>query len=456
MKFSKPTLLTSFCACVALALCATFAHAEELVLFDGEQTPFDNSAGGAFENWANVSGNAGFDAGGNSALMTDYGITLVDAVDNPFGTGNAMRIFDLAPDEKPEVQGEFGEFDMADPPAFTSTPMTEPFRIDIDFNNRNVYVPSSESDTDGNHAIRFRMANSGQSITSESRSAFSVSFQADGRMSIKYSGLGDVDGNGDPAPNPNDVDTIFTDPLVGPQTVTIVANGNIALDNDFITPLEGVADYTYTLFGQTRTLHSLHYDVYLNGVLVNDDSGPDEANGLQFHTERSTSYFADDGLGRFGLVGSSNSDTLPDYDMDNIVVRTGDDIEGSAAVVGDFDGDGDVDCADLDGYVGNIGAAATGALEALDIDDDGTISAADANTHITTLVMTSNGQTGTFPGDLNCDGTVNVLGDAFALVGNLGNAVTSYSAGDINFDGTVNVLGDAFTLIGNLGNSNAP
>ena len=34
--------------------------------------------------------------------------------------------------------------------------------------------------------------------------------------------------------------------------------------------------------------------------------------------------------------------------------------------------------------------------------------------------------------------------------------VTSYADGDINFDGNVDVLGDAFTLIGNLGMSNEP
>ena len=63
---------------------------------------------------------------------------------------------------------------------------------------------------------------------------------------------------------------------------------------------------------------------------------------------------------------------------------------------------------------------------------------------------------GTFPGDLNCDGTVNVLGDAFVLVGSLGMSGTLYSEGDINFDGTVNVLGDAFVLVGNLGMTNVP
>jgi len=72
------------------------------------------------------------------------------------------------------------------------------------------------------------------------------------------------------------------------------------------------------------------------------------------------------------------------------------------------------------------------------------------------LIETSNGVVGTFPGDLNCDGNVNVLGDASILVANLGGSVSSYAQGDINFDGTVNVLGDAFVLVGNLGNTNAP
>ena len=125
-------------------------------------------------------------------------------------------------------------------------------------------------------------------------------------------------------------------------------------------------------------------------------------------------------------------------------------------LLGDFDSDGDVDCDDLDGCVGNLGMAATGALAPLDLDVDGFLSLTDANSVITTLVMTSNGNVGTFPGDLNCDGTVNVLGDAFILVGSLGSAVSSYSEGDINFDGTVNVLGDAFILVGSLGLSNNP
>ena len=129
-------------------------------------------------------------------------------------------------------------------------------------------------------------------------------------------------------------------------------------------------------------------------------------------------------------------------------------IVGGSAATGDFTGNGIVDCDDLDGFINNIGNPATGMLANLDIDSDGTITDEDADETIRTLVVTSNGITGTLPGDLNCDGAVNVLGDAFALVGSLGQTVTSYSDGDVNFDGIVNVLGDAFILVGNLGETN--
>ena len=55
------------------------------------------------------------------------------------------------------------------------------------------------------------------------------------------------------------------------------------------------------------------------------------------------------------------------------------------------------------------------------------------------------------PGDANLDGTVNVLGDAFTLVGNL-NTTTDLAWADGNFNGDeqVNVLGDGFLLVANL------
>ena len=74
--------------------------------------------------------------------------------------------------------------------------------------------------------------------------------------------------------------------------------------------------------------------------------------------------------------------------------------------------------------------------------------------HYSTLVETSNGGVGTFVGDADLNGTVDVLGDAFTLIGNLGSSDTSWADGDFNADGLVDVLKDAFSLIGNLGRSN--
>ena len=128
-------------------------------------------------------------------------------------------------------------------------------------------------------------------------------------------------------------------------------------------------------------------------------------------------------------------------------------------VLGDFDGDMDVDCDDLDGYIGNIGASVdgvTGGLANLDFDGDGMLTMGDAISTAMELVETSNGVVGTFIGDLDCNGTVDVLGDAFILVGGLNGPATMYSEGDLDFSGNVNVLGDAFILVGNLGSTNEP
>jgi hypothetical protein len=61
------------------------------------------------------------------------------------------------------------------------------------------------------------------------------------------------------------------------------------------------------------------------------------------------------------------------------------------------------------------------------------------------------------PGDANLDGSVSVLGDGFALVGNLGTTENApWTKGDFNGDGMVSVLGDGFVLVGNLGESATP
>ena len=61
------------------------------------------------------------------------------------------------------------------------------------------------------------------------------------------------------------------------------------------------------------------------------------------------------------------------------------------------------------------------------------------------------------PGDADLDGSVDVLGDGFILVSNLGtNGGAMWSQGDFNNDGNVDVLGDGFALVRNLGKSVTP
>ena len=123
--------------------------------------------------------------------------------------------------------------------------------------------------------------------------------------------------------------------------------------------------------------------------------------------------------------------------------------------LGDFDIDGVVDLADLDRYNSNLDQSAVGPEGLLDLNGNGTVDQSEFETMYTTLVRTSNGRFGTLAGDIDLDGEVDVLNDAFLLVANLGSSsINSWSQGDLNADGEVDVLNDAFLLIGNLGASN--
>ena len=156
---------------------------------------------------------------------------------------------------------------------------------------------------------------------------------------------------------------------------------------------------------------------------------------------------------QMGATTGANIGSTATFFFDEVSVTV---LSDAVGVPGDFDGDGDVDGDDVDFYVGNLDQPATGALAQLDLDGDGTVTLADHNTHVMTLVQTSNGATGALLGDVNLDGAVDVLTDAIALVGGLGQTVTSRAQGDLNADGTVDVLGDAFILVGQLGQSNGP
>lgn len=121
---------------------------------------------------------------------------------------------------------------------------------------------------------------------------------------------------------------------------------------------------------------------------------------------------------------------------------------------GDYNDDGLVDVQDIDFYSGKIGLATSDIdfESQLDWDENGVLELQDHAYLITNFVQTSNGVTGALQGDINLDGNVDVLNDAFVVVARLnGSGPYSYGTGDLNADQKVDVLGDAFILIGNLG-----
>lgn len=122
---------------------------------------------------------------------------------------------------------------------------------------------------------------------------------------------------------------------------------------------------------------------------------------------------------------------------------------------GDFDSDGDVDINDLDQFIGQIGTdvGGQGQQSALDLNVDGIVGSDDFEEHFSQLVQIPGVGLGTLQGDINLDGSVDVLNDAFQMVSNLGGAVSSWSDGDVTGDGRVDVLNDAFALVSNLGMS---
>lgn len=112
--------------------------------------------------------------------------------------------------------------------------------------------------------------------------------------------------------------------------------------------------------------------------------------------------------------------------------------------LGDLDGSGSISGPDIDLLYAAFGTTPANDIE-LDLDSDGQVGISDRDRLIERIA-------GTRLGDLNFDGSVNVLGDAFSLVANLGTTSgATYAQGDINGDGIVNVLGDAFVMVSNLG-----
>jgi len=244
-------------------------------------------------------------------------------------------------------------------------------------------------------------------------------------------------------------DSQLSSNLVSGQPVALNETGLLSLDGDFFHQLGGelrmqVADVTDA------------DQLVINGTLTN---------GGALVVEMLPDYQPQDGdqiilVQSDEIIGDFSNVTIQDapdgfdaevtIDNGNVVLTL-----TNAFLAGDFDRDGDVDADDIDFYNGNLGQPGSFNAE-LDLDNNDTITLIDHDIHVTTLAQTSNGETGAHIGDVNLDGTVDVLADALALIVNLGGAgPIGYAGGDLNADGIVDVLGDAIRLIGGLGLSNA-
>ena len=282
----------------ALVLAPVVIQAAVYTLYDGATGNIDTDTS-AWDATRDFDDGAGTDMIRNISPVT------------PFNAGNAMAFDNMVTTDKPELQGEISTLT-------GGSTLMNAFRVDFQsFNNSSNYTSST--------AIRFRMANSGKSITSESRSAFSASWQSDGKINAKYSDHGLNDGSS------GDVDT----------TSTSFANENLykVIDVTIIGNAQVAGTYGYSLFGETRTLNPQSYDMYVNDgsgwELLNDGTDEWFANGMSFTLEKSAAeYDPALGIGRFGLVGSSDSNTGTQMMYDNILLKTGADVIPEPATLG--------------------------------------------------------------------------------------------------------------------------
>ena len=275
-----------------------------------------------------------------------------------------------------------------------------------------------------------------------------------------------LDGNGGGADGFDPWGGVLNDAVNGNDNLPAGATGAAPTENNGATAL-GLVDgntvsYSIVLtrgssdsFTFTRIATEQDGDVIYE-ELTSDPFGMVLGNGPDndgFASVRGTAINSFDGIA-FGIFDDDPFDDYSgdhSYTVSNISIST-----PFVPSLGDFDADGDVDGDDVDFYIGNLGQPATGELAQLDLNGDGDVTQADHDLHVTTLVTTSNGVQGALLGDVDLDGTVDVLGDGFDLIGNLGQNATSRAQGDLNADGLVDVLGDAFILIGDLGQSNNP
>ena len=220
------------------------------------------------------------------------------------------------------------------------------------------------------------------------------------------------------------------------ETIVISFNRSIVIES---------VDFN-SLFGSD--LFTVGTQVDITSEQVDDDDVFTFPNG-GLELPANTNLLLQPGIDQSG--GNNNSSA--GVGLQSMTIRITGDAPGLA---GDFDMDDDVDADDIDFYSGNLGMPAMDNLAQLDLNGDNVVTLADHDLHVMTLVQINGVQSGTLIGDINLDGQVDVLGDAFILISSLGTNATGWASGDLNADQTVDVLGDAFLLVNNLGQSITP
>jgi hypothetical protein len=104
-------------------------------------------------------------------------------------------------------------------------------------------------------------------------------------------------------------------------------------------------------------------------------------------------------------------------------------------IPGDFDGDGDVDDADIDILSDAIGAGSSDLT--YDVNGDSVVDENDLVDHIATLVERTDGGVGTYRGDFNLDGFVNGT-DLAIFKASFGLSGLGYASGNCNTDDFIN------------------
>ncbi len=110
---------------------------------------------------------------------------------------------------------------------------------------------------------------------------------------------------------------------------------------------------------------------------------------------------------------------------------------GTPGVTGDFDGDGDYDCTDVDGLVAAIASGSGDGM--YDLDQDGAVGSADLTAWLAEAGAENNANGNPYlAGDANLDGSVDV-GDFNIWNGSKFTTTPAWCSGDFNADGSVDV-----------------